>query len=152
MLDVIITILWCYCLLCSTLPKQLPQKLDECNNEGDIPLNLALLNRHEGIANTLVSHKCDLDIQDPDGNSLLHLAILRGDSFAASFLIRNGASTILARRVSQETPIHMVATYNPSQVCGCVPWHVVKMARWLNGFISLIHNFFCCCFCIMLCM
>ena len=63
-----------------------------------------------------MAHKCDLDIKDGDGNSLLHLAIMRGDSFAASFLIRKGASTILARKDSQETPIHMVATYNPSQV------------------------------------
>ena len=64
----------------------------------------------------MVSHKCDLDIQDSEGNSLLHLAILRGDAFAASFLIKNGANTIMARRNTQETPLHLVASYNPSQV------------------------------------
>ena len=100
----------------SHTPSQLPHKLDECDTEGHIPLNLALLNRHDGIANTLVSHKCDLDIQDSEGNSLLHLAIMRGDAFAASFLIKNGANTILARKTAQETPLHLVASYNPSQV------------------------------------
>ena len=42
---------------------QLPHQLDECDTEGSSPLNLALLSRHEGIANTLVSHKCHLDTQ-----------------------------------------------------------------------------------------
>ena len=98
------------------LTLQLPQKLDEFDNDGNIPLNLALLGRNEGIANTLVSHNCDLDLVDPSGNSLLHLAILRGDSFSASFLIKNGANTILARKENQETPLHLVASYKPSQV------------------------------------
>lgn len=95
---------------------QLPQKLNECDNEENIPLNLALLDRNEGIANTLVSHGCNLDVLDTSGNSLLHLAIMRGDSFSASFLIKNGANTILARRDNQETPLHLVASYKPSQV------------------------------------
>ena len=94
---------------------------------------MALLSRHEEIANTLVSHNCDLDILDPSGNSLLHLAILRGDSFAASFLIKKGANTILVRKELQETPLHMVSAYNPSQVQSnalastlmqcCLHWH-----------------------------
>ena len=92
-------------------PLQLPGKLDECDDQGNIPLNLALLNRHEGIANTLVSHKCDLNLFDKNGNSLLHLAISRGDTFAASFLIKSGASTILPRESTQETPLHLVALY-----------------------------------------
>ena len=98
------------------LLSQLPHRLNECDNEGNIPLNLALLNRHEGIAITLVSHKCDLDCVDTEGNSLLHLAILRGDSFAASFLIKSGCNTTLARHSTLERPLHLVASYNPSQV------------------------------------
>ena len=103
---------------------QLPYKLNECDDEGNIPLNLALLNRHEGIANTLVNNKCNLDILDREGNSLLHLAVMRGDSFAATFLIKNGASTILTRRSTQETVLHLVASYAPHKVtcsvCVCV--------------------------------
>lgn len=122
----------CFALTTFFFPWQLPQRLNECDDEGNIPLNLALLNRHEGIANTLVSHGCDLDIQDPEGNSLLHLAILRGDSFSASFLIKNGANTILARKDTQETPLHLVAAYDPSQVgvvgCGYVG---VFTLRWV---------------------
>ena len=102
--------------MCCPRSLQLPHRLNECDNEGNIPLNLALLSRHEGIATTLVSHKCDLDSVDAEGNSLLHLAILRGDSFAASFLIKNGCNTNLSRHSTQETPLHLVSSYNPSRV------------------------------------
>lgn len=99
---------------------------------------MALLSRHEEIANTLVSHNCDLDILDPSGNSLLHLAILRGDSFAASFLVKKGANTILARKELQETPLHMVAAYNPSQVhmhaCTHICIHVTMDAGFCKNF------------------
>ena len=64
-----------------------------------------------------MSHKCDLDSVDTEGNSLLHLAILRGDTFAASFLIKSGCNTMLSRHSTQERPLHLVASYNPSRVC-----------------------------------
>lgn len=109
---------------------QLPGKLNECDSEGNLPLNLALLHRHEGIASTLVTNNCDLDVLDEEGNSLLQLAILRGDTFSASFLIKNGASTILPRKSTQETPLHLVAAYNPSQALTNVPSAGVKEAPW----------------------
>ena len=106
---------------------QLPGKLDECDDEGKIPLNLALLHRHEGIANTLVSHKCDLNLRDRTGNTLLHLAIGRGDSFAASFLIKSGASTILSREGNQETPLHLAAIYRQANALQLVSSTHVKV-------------------------
>lgn len=84
------------------------------DDRGNIPLNLALINRNEGIANTLVSNRCDLDLTDREGNTLLHLAIARGDIFAATFLIKNGSSTILCRKSNQATPLHLVAQYKKS--------------------------------------
>lgn len=84
------------------------------DDAGNIPLDLALLVRHEGIANTLVTNKCDLNVKNRDGYTLLHLAILRGDVYAASFLIKNGASTIVCTGGSQESPLHLVASYSKS--------------------------------------
>lgn len=52
---------------------------------------------------------------DKDGNSLLHLAIARGDIFAATFLIKNGSSTILCKKDNQATPLHLVAQYKESE-------------------------------------
>ncbi|CAI8027099.1 Rabankyrin-5 [Geodia barretti] len=116
---------------------QLPHRLNECDNEGNIPLNLALLNRHDGIATTLVSHKCDLDSVDAEGNSLLHLAILRGDSFAALFLIKNGCNTTLSRHSTHETPLHLVSSYNPSRALANVSTASVSKAPWPSD--SMVH-------------
>ena len=121
---------------------QLPQKLNEFDSEGNIPLNLALLGRNEGIANTLVSHSCDLDLIDPSGNSLLHLAIMRGDTFSASFLIKNGANTILARKENQETPLHLVASYKPSQVP-----HSHSMYHMYMYSVHVLEAYRCCVVC-----
>ena len=116
---------------------QLPGKLDECDDHGNIPLNLALLNRHEGIANTLVSHKCDLNLRDHNGNSLLHLAIMRGDTFSSSFLIKNGASTILCRESTQETPLHLVALYKQATALQLVSSvHIKVRASYLEVCIA----------------
>ena len=55
---------------------------------------------------------------------------MRGDSFSASFLIKNGANTILARKSAQETPLHLVANYNPTHALTNVSSVTVKQAPW----------------------
>ena len=89
-------------------------KLNELDESGNIALDLALLVRHEAIANTLVSNKCDLNNKSKDDITLLHLSIARGDLYSASFLIKNGASTVLCTSDTQESPLHLVANYNQS--------------------------------------
>ena len=107
---------------------QLPRKLDELDDRGTIPLNLALINKNEGIANTLVSNRCNLDVTDRNGNTLLHLAIARGDVFAATFLIKSGASTILCKKEGQATPLHLVAQYNRAEAERYILSRVIKGA------------------------
>ncbi|KAM9034862.1 LOW QUALITY PROTEIN: rabankyrin-5 [Sarcophilus harrisii] len=86
---------------------QLPLKLNELDPNGDLALDLA---RSEagGIATTLVSHRADVDMVDKSG-CLLHKAIQRGDSFSATFLIKNGA-LVNAATAGAETPLHLVAS------------------------------------------
>jgi len=48
------------------------------DGRGDLPIDLALQGFAEGIANTLVGHKADVNRPDPQGLSLLHKAIKRG--------------------------------------------------------------------------
>lgn len=62
----------------STAPPQLPGKLNELDNNGDLALDLALCRKLEGIATTLVNNKADVDMVDQSGWSLLHKAIQRG--------------------------------------------------------------------------
>ncbi|XP_051847502.1 rabankyrin-5 isoform X1 [Antechinus flavipes] len=89
---------------------QLPLKLNELDPNGDLALDLALSRRLESIATTLVSHRADVDMVDKSGRSLLHKAIQRGDSFSATFLIKNGALVNAATTGAQETPLHLVAS------------------------------------------
>ena len=57
---------------------QLPAKLDEIDSRGDIALDLALQGRLDGIAQTLVKHKVNVDRADAQGLTVLHKAIKRG--------------------------------------------------------------------------
>lgn len=51
---------------------------------------------------------------DADGRCLLHDAITRGDHFAATFLIQNGAGVGKAIISTKETPLHLAASCKPS--------------------------------------
>lgn len=63
----------------SVLPLlQLVEKLNEVDNRGDLPLDLALSTKQESIAMTLVNHKVEVNRRDNAGKCLLHKAIKRG--------------------------------------------------------------------------
>ena len=100
---------------------QIPAKLSERDQDGQLPLNLALIQRHESICTTLVTHKCDINVADTEGRSMLHLAIIRGDSFAATFLIKNGANTNQTINTTNETPLHLISSYSPSRALSDLP-------------------------------
>ncbi|ESO10245.1 hypothetical protein HELRODRAFT_168135 [Helobdella robusta] len=59
---------------------QLPEKLNEMDELGDLPIDLALMTKQEGILNILIEHGVDVDRPDDLGHCLLHKAINRGTS------------------------------------------------------------------------
>ncbi|XP_059177093.1 rabankyrin-5-like isoform X2 [Physella acuta] len=92
---------------------QLSVKVNEVDNKGDLALDLALKSNQTGIAQTLVANKADVNRKDNSGKCLLYKAIQRGDEAAADFLIKNGCDTNLATHLDKETPLHMVAKFDP---------------------------------------
>ena len=88
---------------------ELSLKINEQDTHGHSPLHLALLEKHESIANTLVANGCDVD-GDFEGGSLklVHAAIERSDAFAACFLIDNQAS-VNAIAQNGQVPLHIAA-------------------------------------------
>lgn len=92
---------------------QLPEKLNEVDGQGDLPLDLALATKQESIANTLVNHRANVNAKDNRGRTLLHKAIIRGDEFSATFLIDSNASVNMTMPPDKETPLHLVASCNP---------------------------------------
>ncbi|KAK7925651.1 hypothetical protein WMY93_007961 [Mugilogobius chulae] len=97
------------------MDSQLPAKLNELDNNGDLALDLALSRKLESIATTLVNNKADVDMVDQSGWSLLHKAIQRGDEFASIFLIRHSAQVNAATVGAVETPLHLVCSFSPKK-------------------------------------
>ncbi|XP_033101064.1 rabankyrin-5-like isoform X2 [Anneissia japonica] len=92
----------------------LPDKLDEVDENGDLPLDLALSSKQESVASELIKHKVNVNRMDSKGCCLLHKALTRGDEFSATFLIQNGAKLNIVSQLELETPLHVVSSYNPS--------------------------------------
>lgn len=113
------------------MDSQLPGKLNELDNNGDLALDLALSRKLESIATTLVNNKADVDMVDQSGWSLLHKAIQRGDEFASTFLIRHSAQVNAATVGAVETPLHLVCSFSPKKHSGEVMAGMASIAEAL---------------------
>ena len=66
---------------------QLPSILDTVDSRGDVALDLALQERLQDMAATLVKYGASVNLRHPDTDAtLLHTAISRGLHFILSFL------------------------------------------------------------------
>ena len=88
---------------------QLDQRINEPDEQGRLPLDLALVLGEQGIATSLVEHGVNVSERTVSGSSLLHLAIQRRDPEAALFLLRNGVQTDMVTASCSSTALHMVA-------------------------------------------
>ncbi|XP_054610200.1 rabankyrin-5 isoform X2 [Dunckerocampus dactyliophorus] len=113
------------------MDSQLPGKLNELDNNGDLALDLALSRKLESIATTLVNNKADVDMVDQSGWSLLHKAIQRGDEFASIFLIRHSAQVNAATVGAVETPLHLVCSFSPKKHSADVMSGMTQIAQAL---------------------
>lgn len=72
---------------------------------------------------------------DFDGKCLLHKAIMQGDEFSTTFLIKNGARSSAATHSEHVTPLHLAASYKwEIQLCHL---HLI-----LKNKLKLLHNSF----------
>ncbi|KAF5296308.1 hypothetical protein FQA39_LY12525 [Lamprigera yunnana] len=76
---------------------------------GDLPLDLALRANNQSLATTLVQHNADINIRDNQGETLLHRAIKRDDSFSAFFLLDSNCDATLTTRAGNDSPLHLLA-------------------------------------------
>lgn len=87
---------------------QLLTKINEPDEAGDIPLDLALRTDQLGIAKNLVSHQANVNAADENSKTLLHRAIERKDKQAIDFLLDNGASVHIATIKERQSPLHLI--------------------------------------------
>ena len=58
---------------------QLEKRLNERDEQGALPLELALKQKQKSIAETLVRNKVDMNVIDHQGQSLIHKALNNGE-------------------------------------------------------------------------
>ncbi|XP_064648552.1 rabankyrin-5-like isoform X2 [Lineus longissimus] len=110
---------------------ELPGKLNEIDNRGDIPMDLALQGKQESIAETLISHRVDVNRTDNAGRCLLHKALERADEFSSSFLIKNKCNVNAATNLDKETALHLVASFNPEMTDADTVQGMARIAQQL---------------------
>lgn len=97
------------------------------DHKGETALEVALKTRQPSLARTLVEHGADLSAKDTRGLSLLHSAILKGDSYSSEFIIEqlenNGSVQKLCEAVKINEGAKNVADLK--QLEGCTALHLV---------------------------
>lgn len=66
---------------------QLSVLVNQPDDKGLLPLDLALITKQEELANTLIEHKADVNRTDNQGHTLLHKAVARSQQ--SHFLPKN---------------------------------------------------------------
>lgn len=95
------------------LSLQLSGKINELDHKGESALGLALLDHQTSIAEMLCENEADPDARNRAGHTLLHLAVQRGDSYAANFLLAHGASVSSVTPDQGNTALHLIASSTP---------------------------------------
>ena len=94
---------------------ELAERINEENEAGRLPLDLALAAGQLGIAKSLVDHQVNVNQLDSGGRTPLHLAIERADLAAGIFLIDNGAHVNLPTLEERDTPLHLIASRSTTE-------------------------------------
>ncbi|XP_053209790.1 rabankyrin-5-like [Panonychus citri] len=89
---------------------QLFTKINEADESGEIPLNLALKSGQIDIAKTLLLHQANINAVDDNSRTLLHRAIDRDDGESINFLLDSGASVHIASTREKQTPLHLLCS------------------------------------------
>nr|CAD7392724.1 unnamed protein product [Timema cristinae] len=111
---------------------ELPDVLNQRDDCGDLPLNLALCEKQTNITLTLVEHNVDLNARDSHGLTLLHLATERADCYSARFLVDHGASLSIATPDTLgNTALHIVASYSPNSIKDDILAEMTEVARFM---------------------
>lgn len=88
----------------------LSDKVNEVDDQNDIPLDLALKSKQQSIADNLLQYKANVNTQDHHGQTLLHRAIQRMDTQSIEFLVKNHASVDIVSSERKQTALHLLCT------------------------------------------
>jgi ankyrin repeat protein len=86
----------------------LSDKVNEIDDQNDIPLDLALKSKQQSIADNLLQYKANVNTQDEFGLTLLHRAVERRDLTSIAFLLKNHASVDIVSNDKKQTSLHLL--------------------------------------------
>jgi ankyrin repeat protein len=89
-----------------------PEDLHLRDNNGYIPLQIAVLAGQDDVSQLLIEYSADLDIQDIEGWTLLHVAAFKGLFKVAEMLLRPDGAVkkyVNARNKNGQTPLHLAS-------------------------------------------
>jgi ankyrin repeat protein len=104
-----------YLCLAHRLILKHPEDLDVRDNQGYIPLQIAVLAGKEDVSQLLIEYSGDLDMQDIEGRTLLHMAAYKGLYKVAQMLLHpDGAvkSHVNLRNKKGQTALHLASVYH----------------------------------------
>ena len=87
------------------------------DSRGETALEVALKSRQPSLARTLVEHRADLWAKDSRGQSLLHSAIIKADSYAAEFIVEQLENAGAGHKIDKpnecdgSTALHLLAKH-----------------------------------------
>ncbi|KAL0267274.1 UNVERIFIED_CONTAM: hypothetical protein PYX00_009592 [Menopon gallinae] len=88
--------------------------INQSDNNGNLPLGLALSEKQTAIATTLCKFRADVNAKDQYSWSLLQRAIQRGDTYSAEFLIKQNADVFCVTPTTLDTCLHLACTHSES--------------------------------------
>ncbi|KAH0955502.1 hypothetical protein HN011_010412 [Eciton burchellii] len=105
----------------------LPKTVNAVDHKGETALEVALKTRQPSLARTLVEHGADLSAKDANGLSLLHSAILKGDSYSSEFIIEQLENSGNIQKLCESVKIieHAKNAADFKQLEGCTALHLV---------------------------
>ncbi|XP_072754807.1 rabankyrin-5 [Anoplolepis gracilipes] len=106
---------------------ELPKAVNAVDHKGETALEVALKSRQPSLARTLVEHGANLSAKDARGLSLLHSAILKGDSYSSEFIIEQLENNSNVQKLCE--PVNIIEsaknTADLKQLEGCTALHLV---------------------------
>jgi ankyrin repeat protein len=96
-----------------------PEDLHVKDNKGYIPLQISVLAGNEDVSQLLIEYSADLDIQDIEGRTLLHMAAYKGLFKVAEMLLQPDGAVkkhMNARNKKGQTALHLASEYHHPRI------------------------------------
>lgn len=98
-----------------------------------MPLQLALIEKNSGIANTLLNGNANINAVNAEGSTLLIDAIKRSDEFSARYLLDHNCDVNAITKDNGDTALHIICTYSKESASNSTYKEMLDVGRKILG-------------------